>query len=181
MSLLNTPEDLVEVTATIVVKFPDFEEDTLDGILIAQIDTREDGLNGGDTSFQPGDNIGFLVYKNSKIVNLKLLSSTGNIVTIVSSGIRSITEDISFAHKDTASVSFPITGGITPEWVGFDRGPVNIENDRDLVLSNGVTTGILRVTYNTTFTGYSLQNTPSQLLGKPEYPVLITVVGEIIE
>jgi hypothetical protein len=181
MVALLPEKALPQVTATILIKFPEFVEETLDGILIAQIDTREDGLNLGDVSFQPGDNIGFLVYKNSKIVNLKLLSSVGNIVTIVSSGVRTVTEDVSFIHKDTASVQFPISGGITPEWVGFDRGPVNIQNDRDLVLANGVTTGILRVTYDTIFTGYSLQNTPSQLLGSPEYPVLITVVGEIIE
>lgn len=172
---------MTEVTATIVVKFPDFVEDTFDGILIAQIDTRDTGLNSGDVSFQPGDDIGFLVYKNAKVVNLKLLSSTGNIVIISVGQIRSVTEDISFAHKDTSSVSFPITGGITEEWIGFNRGPVNIENDRNLVLLDGVSTGILRVTYNTTFDEYSLDNTPSQLLGKPEYPVLITVVGELIE
>lgn len=170
-----------EVTATIVIKFPDFVEDTLEGILIAQIDTRDDGLNSGDTAFQPGDNIGFLVYKNSKVVNLKLLPSTGNIVIISIAQVRSITEDISFAHKDTASVSFPISEGITEEWVGFNRGPVNIENDRDLVLSDGVSTGILRVTYDTVFDAYSLQGTPSQLLGKSEYPVLVTVVGDLIE
>lgn len=172
---------MTEVTATIVVKFPDFVEDTLDGILIAQIDSREDGLNDGDVSFQPGDNIGFLVYVNSQVVNLKLLSSTGNIVIISIGELRSVTEDIPFVHKDSASVSFPIFGGITEEWIGFDRGPVNIENDRDLVLSNGISTGILRVTYDTKFDAYSLEGTPSQLLGKPEYPVLITVVGELIE
>lgn len=172
---------MTEVTATILVKFPDFVEDTLEGILIAQIDAREEGLNGGDVSFQAGDDIGFLVYKNAKVVNLNLLTSVGEIVIISVGNTRSVTEDLSFINKDVASVGFPITGGITEEWVGHNRGSVNIENDRDIVLADGITTGILRVTYNTQFDSYKLQGTPSQLLGEPTYPVLITVVGELIE
>lgn len=171
---------MTEVTTTLVVEFGELVEESLDGILVAEFDDREDGLNGGDTSFEPGDSIGFLVYKNNKISLLNTFTSTGN-VGIVEVGSRQIIDIINFANTDTATLSKPATGGIVAEWMGHDRGPVDLTDQSNLTLLNGVNTGVLQVTYQAAYTGYRVTGIPSLILGKPEFRVLIAIVGTLVE
>ena len=45
------------VVATLNVNFSEDAESSKSGVLKLEIDDRENGLNGGDTSFQPGDTV----------------------------------------------------------------------------------------------------------------------------
>ena len=68
------------LATTIVVQFTDdITKGERTGLIQAEIDSRADGLNNGDTSFEPGDIVFFLVYMNSMTEIDQIISSGGSI------------------------------------------------------------------------------------------------------
>lgn len=168
-----------EITATLVVTFPG-EGDaaaSVGGQLVAKIDDRFLGLNGGKTSFVVGDAVGFLVYKGSTIGGLTIRSSVGNILNVASSTTEQIIETLVFSNSDSVSPSFPVFGGLGKRWLGRSGGGLALQSDGTLKTGAKVT-AVVEVTYNTRFSSHLLSNITNST-GKSEFPVVISIVGTI--
>lgn len=118
--------ELQVITASQIITFDDVSDEDR-GILIVEVDSREDGLNAGKTSFQPGDSVGLLLYRSP---NVRLIA--GPIITagaIAPEGTH-ITEHsgfLPFAGEVSSNMSHPIC---TPslEWIGEDLGPFEVRD-----------------------------------------------------
>jgi len=147
----------------------------------AEFDSRtagEGGLNNGDTSFSPGDNLGFLLYRSSNINDAATIitPSLGSIISL-NNGSRAITEFIKFTNTKEVAPQYPIAGNFTYTWMGNNLGAVSQVNDRKLTIpADGV--GVAKITYTTTFKQYKLTNT--KIPGEDEYDVLIYIAGETV-
>ncbi len=162
------------VTTTLVVSLKSDAEES--SIFSAEVDDRETGLNAGDTSFAPGDAIGYLVYMSSNVdpATLSQIASKGSI-TAAGTGTKSVTEFIQFANEREATPQYPIYGGFTYAWMGNNLGALTMVNDRALsIAAAGV--GVAKVTYNTFYRSFLLSST--LIPGEPEYEILIYIAAQ---
>ena len=101
------------VTASVTIGFA--TADSGSAIFSAEVDSRDTGLNGGKTSFAPGDPVWMLLYKSSYVT---MGPPGGGTPVIWSSGAvaqgapvtHEVEEDISVAYDTGFSTSKPITG-----------------------------------------------------------------------
>jgi hypothetical protein len=163
---------MAEVTATLVVQFRNESA----GVLQAEIDARPDGYNNGRTSFVPGDSPAFLIYKSTNVTILAEEVSAGNIATL-QGGLVSVTDFLTFANADEASLSKPIHSGAVYKWLGNNLGAPTIVGDTKVRLTTkGV--GILKLTYNAQFLARQFAGLPTVLNGETEYQVIAVITGE---
>lgn len=166
------------VTTSIVVQFSTGSED---GVLTVEVDDRDaaqGGLNGGKTSFVPGDTVFLLLYKSSNVTLQAALASIGSLsagqqVTI------SKTEDVTFAGETEASVRYPVLpGSLSYQWIGASLGAVSVISENKVRIpappANSYPVGIARVTYDTRATAYRLQHSDP---GLSEYGIVAFFAG----
>lgn len=177
------PAEVRIVTASQIVSFD--RDDAVDrGILRLEVDARADGLNGGKTSFSPGDSVGLLLYRSPNITLLH-----GPIVTygaITPEGMHEIEQSgfLAYAGDTNQAMSYPICN---PEvgWIGNDLGPVSVvhcttvelddppdwnPSDPDVPLADKI--GILRYRGISVAAGYRLTGT---LIPDEEVPYQIGI------
>lgn len=122
-------------TASLTVNFSIGTNADTDSHLSAEVDNREDGLNCGNTNFEPGDPVWWLLYKGPQIGNLSITSSmgtnTGGLKPVQDIIINDPPNDpvdseyLTFTDEDLkATVKYPIkTGSYTGgRWIG--NGPL---------------------------------------------------------
>jgi hypothetical protein len=158
------------VTTSIVVQFG--TEGDAAYHLSAEIDSREDGYNGGETSFIGGDSPVFLVYKSDEL-SLSFVSSTGGVQNHASGTIEQ-QEWLIFADEKTKSLSKPPTGSVTLEHFAGTTGGTVVGSDVTLP-AKGV--AVYRATYDAKFLAYKMTNIPTTLKGESAFPVVIVVTG----
>jgi hypothetical protein len=162
------------ITTSIVV---DFNLGDTSGILTAEIDDREDGLNKGNTSFLPGQAAGFLVYKTSNVAYETPVISAGSLQSVGSGTRQVVNEFLTFAGSTRASTKYPVTGGLSMSWVGASGGVTGLLDENNIVIISGEkAVGVLKVSYTTSFDKYVLQS-PVTLSGLKEFPIVIFVSG----
>lgn len=159
---------MAAVTTTIVVQF---NSDT--GGLSAEIDSRPTGLNGGKTSFAPGDTAFFLVFPTGDAVIDQVVASAGG-VSSAGAGTYPVREVLTFANSREASLSKSYAGGGTVQWFGNNLGTITFNGSKATVPVAGV--GVALVTYNASYTAYGL-NAPSQINGLTNFEILVVVIG----
>jgi hypothetical protein len=171
------------IVATLNVSFSEDTEGT-QGVLKLEIDDREDGLNNGDTSFSPGDDAYYFLFKDSNVTVLEHEVTAGG-KSAQGSGTKSIDETITFSNSDTGSLGYPPDGGVTLQWLGrsFEvRGTEIFPNTSlpevtrsELKMSNGKkVVGLLNCVYESTGDLYKLSNVP-----KDFDEVLIFAIGTV--
>ena len=135
------------VTTSIVINF----EAKTGHILKAEIDDRvasDGGYNNGSTSFTPGDNPVFLLYKSSNVTVTAKIVSEGTLATLSNPVIKKI-EQLQFANANSAELSYPYVSGFTvlrkspriADGAAINNGTVKLPS---------AGTGILEVEYFTT-------------------------------
>ncbi len=161
------------VTTSLVVQF---DATNSSGKLAAEIDSRPAGYNNGKTSFAPGDQPAFLIFKSADVTIDSVVPSAGAIADLVG-GTITVEEMIEFADTDTASLSKACDSGITTsKWLGTSLGAVTLVGDSQLVAAvKGV--GVLKVTYQARFVAKRLVSVPAVLNGETTYEVLIVITG----
>jgi hypothetical protein len=172
------------VVATLNVNF---SEDTTatEGVLKMEIDDREDGLNAGDTSFSPGDNVGFFLYKDSNVTVEYGPASTSGGITASGSASKDVDEYITFSNSDSGSLGYPPSGSVSLEWQGRCLKIVGTEVTQtttlpertrsNLKMADGSSVaGVLRAQYSTTGSLYTLRAVPEDIT-----EVLIIAIGSI--
>lgn len=110
------------VTATLNVSFEADEGDKTGAGIKLEIDDREDGLNGGETSFKPGDTAYFFMFVDTDKINLITTTpkTTAGGVSAASPATDTIEvdENISFSGSEDAQLGYTPKGTVTLEWVG---------------------------------------------------------------
>ena len=88
--------------ATIRVQFGNPDGSGSDGHLSAEVDTRPDGLNGGRSSFSPGETAYILVYKSDNVSITDTICSAGSLSS-QGTAVVSVTEEIMFEDAEVAA------------------------------------------------------------------------------
>ena len=104
------------------------------GILIIEVDGREDGFNKGKTSgFFPGQSVGLLLYKGPKIITKAVNSSSGR-VSFGGSVLVEQEETLTFSSPDnlTNSLKYPLNSILERRWLGNELGAVEVKDDNSL-------------------------------------------------
>lgn len=163
---------MADVKTTIVVQFS--QQNAGGGSqLTAEIDSREEGLNAGKTSFAPGDSASFLIFKTPNVTIDSVQASAGGL-TPLGNGLYAVDEFLNFADEAEASLSKPYYSGAAFTWYGANLGTITFLDGRARIATPGV--GVARVTYNAQYTAYSL-NSPPTLAGSNNFPILVVVKG----
>lgn len=159
------------VTTSLVVQFTQGQQS---GQLSAEVDSREDGLNLGKTSFLPGDAANFLVFKSDDVVLDSLLASAGSI-SYVGAGFYVVEDEwVQFADTNEASVQKPITDSFVYQWYGNSLGTVEVKGGKLVSQIKGV--GMLKVSYRSAYVAYRL-GSPATINGESDFQILVMVKG----
>ena len=144
--------------------------------LSAEIDRRENGLNGGKTSFAPGDTVHFLVYKSSNVTLENPVASAGSVAFTGSTNVEQ-TQDLIFANSNEARLRVPPVGGVTStQWLGNNLGGITINGTQATAANKGV--GVARVTYTATATTGTITS-PGTLDGLNDFSIVVLIVGNV--
>jgi hypothetical protein len=161
--------------ATIRVQFGNSDGATA-GHLSAEIDTRPDGLNGGRTSFNPGETAYILVYKSDNVSITDTICSAGSL-SPQGSAVVSVTEELMFEDADTASLGKPARSGIAQSvWYGRSLGSLTLQSDKVTVKAAAKGVGVAKVTYDALAQVYALSS-PATLNGETDFSILAVIKG----
>lgn len=164
---------MASITASLVVQFGAGSSDR-DGHLSAEIDDRPTGLNGGDTSFSPGDTAWFLVFKSSGVTLGQLKSSAGTVSYSGSSINVTREEDVSFLDSNDANLQVPALSISSVTWMGTDLGAVSVNGTALKSTSKGV--AVARVQYVAQAWPGKLVS-PTELDGLDDFPIAVLITG----
>lgn len=160
------------IRATLTVNFQGASDATSgNGLLKWELDSTRDGnLNAGKTSFRPNATAYLLLFASDNVSLLNVDTDVGSLAggALVSFEVE---EDVAFSGSESASLSYPITGGISLSWAGrrFDangsRKSISVSTDGDFTLvASEPVIGRAAVTYTTSGRLYSLSGVPSSAL-----------------
>ena len=149
--------------------------------LSAEIDDRDNGRNGGDTDFQPGDTAYFLIFKSS---NISLSAPVASAGSVSYDGTESVEKEdfVTFANEPEGNLDVPASSIISKTWIGNDLGDTALENETTLKLTSppeGIYAGVLKVTYLAEATVGKLDSAPFAS-GNPtltDFEIVVVVVG----
>ena len=172
------------VVATLNVNFAE-DTSATEGVLKMEIDDRAEGLNKGDTSFSPGETVGFWLFKDSNVTVEAGPVATSGGITGAGTASKEIDEYITFSNSDTGSLGYPPSVGLTLEWQGHclkidgtEVTAISILPTRthsQLKIPNGIKVGgVLRARYTTTGSLYRLQSVPEDITD-----VVIFAIGSV--
>lgn len=167
------------ITTSLVVDFAPSAGDA-GSLLIAEVDAflaSEGGLNGGDTSFSPGDSPGYLLYFTADVTILTHLASLG-LITSLGTRVVNVTEFITFQDTNESSLSKPSIGAPAIIWVGNNLGATTMNANRTKVIAATKGVAVAQAVYTATAHQFRLNNIPTVVSGLTEYEVLIFIAGE---
>ena len=165
---------MANVTTSLVVQFGS-DTDAASYTLTAELDSRPDGLNGGNTSFVGGDSPFFLVYKSDDLA-LSFITTQGG---IRSSGTvtTEVTQWVTFTNSKSVRLSKPPLGSVSLEHFGGDTG-ANVVGE-DVVLSEpGV--AVYKATYDSKAYAYQMTNIPTTINGETSFQVVVVITGTAV-
>lgn len=165
-----------KVTTSLVVDFG--QTGDAKGVLKAEIDDRPTGLNGGETSFTPGQTVGYMVAKSSNVAINAHIASYGS---PVAAGSYSFTHEeiVIFTGENTTSPEYPILSGFTYAWLGKNPGALTA-TESEITLSKAAgeqySVGVAKISYSTTVDLYTLAS-PTSLGGVQEFSIVVFLSG----
>lgn len=160
------------VTTSIVVQFSS-SAGLSSSTLSAELDSRPDGLNGGKTSFLPGDTAAFLVFKGPAVV-IDTVTPSAGAVALIGEGLFEVEEWLTFANAKEANTTKLVFSDFSYQWFGNSLGSVTVEGSVVTAASSGV--GMLQVKYKAKYVAYRL-TAPSLLAGKTTFQIVVVVSG----
>jgi len=161
-------------STTVVVNFGGAASDTLS----AEVDDRATGLNGGQTSFDPGDTVYYLLY-HSPTVRVSTITASAGSVQRVSPGVVVKEVDVQFENKATAALSVPATGIVSVTWLGRSLGALTLSEDGVTLRAQTAGVAVARLKVNTQPVAFGLAS-PVTLGGYTDFPILVMVTGELV-
>lgn len=147
--------------------------------LSAEIDDRPDGLNGGKTSFKPGDTAWFLVYKSTNVNIASVDSSAGTLSSGQAvTGISKV-QDVTFSDSNEGSLQVPATSISATKWLGRSLGVPSLQGNMSSVSVPSKGVAVAKITYLCDATAYSITS-PATLEGETSFTIAILVLGELV-
>lgn len=146
--------------------------------LSAQIDTREDGLNNGKSSFSPGEMVAFLVFEGPGVTHDYPVCSAGSVALFDWQGEGLLEEhDVMFQNNDSVTVGKPIAELLNVTWVGRSLGDLTLQDDKLTLRATNEGVAVARIEYRTvTPKAYVLQS-PQTIAGLSDYAILVYIEG----
>lgn len=144
----------------------------------AEVDDRDaadGGLNGGVTSFSPGDPVAILVYHSANINVDSVTASAGSAsiggsVTVTKKDVECI-----FENTKTASISIPAQSISNQRWIGQSLGTASLTADKQNVQVGNKGLGVLMLDVTTTANVVNLTNT--LVPGFDNFSIVVFVTG----
>lgn len=163
--------------ATIKIQFgTDAATDSSSGYVSAEIDSREDGLNAGKTSFAPGDSVYILVYLSSDVKITGADCSAGTVSATGSTTV-TLTQELTFENIKTASLDIPASGPITTTtWFGRSLGSISVGADKTTCTASSAGVAVAEVTYTALAQIYRL-DAPGSVGGRTDYSILVLLTA----
>lgn len=157
------------------------------GLLKAEVDNRDVSVGGlnASTNFKPGDDVEWLLFKSKDVVVSEIISSHGS--NTYKEEVSYLVEDYLTVSGDTSvSLPYPFASDWSAEWIG--DGGIKATIDAPAEGASAVTfsgsdanfkkygaIGVLKVSYLSTASHYTLAHTP--IAGIPEYSIVVFVAG----
>jgi len=182
------------VTATLTVGFNRDTAAISEG-MTAMVDDRPDGLNGGKTSFEPGDEVGILLFVPSTITYLGFVTSADgspgfSMAPATPATAQYVVENemAAFIDEKEASVQKPIDSAFTKTWMGVNLGELVKKADTVLALSSPPVkpdampanefhyAGIATIGYTSEAMTFMMQS-PDTLGGETEFDIQVIFFG----
>lgn len=171
------------VVATLNVSFD--SSSTTNGTLKLELDDRVDGLNGGETSFGPGEDAFYFIFKDSDVTVVEHIATAGGI-SDSGNGTKTINENVTFTNSDTGSLGYPPANTVSLSWMGrsYEVIGTQVKQNKELPeitrselkMANGKKViGILKCQYDTTGSLHKLSGVPKDF--KESMIVAIGTVG----
>lgn len=178
------------VTASLTVSFSETETSG-DGYLSWEVDDREDGLNGGDTSFAPGDDAYLLLFKESNVTLDETFTSGGTLSLSGGDQTYEFRDDkaeyITVTNSSTANLSKPANlGAPSLSWLGKNKkinskGKTKLEMKKtdsgtsEVIIDLGTEmVGVIKAEYDSRAAGYKLSGVPN------DFPMAVVfAIGKI--
>lgn len=162
--------------ATITVKFGNTNGGgDASGHLSAEIDTRPTGLNGGNSSFDPGTNVAILIYKTDNVTITQTDCSAGSLAMDGQETV-TITEDVTFMDEQETSLPVPATSTPGIEWFGRSLGAIALKSDKITLRAESKGVAVGRVTYQATASVLRLQS-PASINGSTDFSIAVLIAG----
>jgi len=162
--------------ATIRVQFGNPDGSGANGYLSAEVDTRANGLNGGRSSFSPGETAYILVYKSDNVRITETICSAGSL-TAQGTALVSVTEEIMFEDADSATLGKPARSSLAQSvWFGRSLGALTLQSDKVTVKAQAKGVAVASVTYDALAQVYALAS-PATLNRQTDFSILALIKG----
>lgn len=161
--------------ATIRVQFGNPDGSGAEGHLSAEVDSRPDGMNGGRSSFSPGETVYLLVYKTDNVNITDTICSAGSLSSNGTANV-TVTEEVMFEDSDTATLPKPASGAVSSVWQGRSLGSLTLQSDKLTVKAGAKGVAVAKVTYIAQAQVYALSS-PSSINGETDFSILALIKG----
>lgn len=164
--------------ATIRVQFgsPDGAGGAAGAHLSAEVDTRPEGLNGGRSSFSPGETAYILVYKSDNVSITDTICSAGSL-TAQGSAVVPVAEELMFEDSEIATLGKPARSGLSQSvWYGRSLGTLTLQSDKVTIRAASKGVAVAKVTYDALAVVYALTS-PATLNGETDFSILALIKG----
>ena len=173
------------IIQTLKINFESDEDDDDQGALKLELDSsRPNNLNNGKSTFRPGDNVNYLLFKTNEL-ELTEHDSTDGSIKSNGSGILKIgpTSEknrgyLEFSNTDEVTLPYPAKNGLTNyKWLGKKSlGTISVVDGGAKLKAAESGFAILQVTYDAPFSIYQLSGVS---LTVPQ--VMVWAIGEFPE
>lgn len=162
--------------ATIRVQFGNPDGSGAQGYLSAEVDTRANGLNGGRSSFSPGETAYILVYKSNNVNITETIVSAGSL-SAQGTAVVTVTEELMFEDSDTATLGKPARSAISQTtWFGRSLGGLTLQSDMVTVKASAKGVAVASVNYDALAQVYALKS-PASINGQTDFSILALIKG----
>ncbi|MBW7901274.1 MAG: hypothetical protein H3C26_07345 [Rhodocyclaceae bacterium] len=162
-------------SATIRVQFGNPDGTGAEGHLSAEVDTREDGLNEGRQSFEPGASVAILVYRSDNVTVSRVDCSAGSIRAGGQTTV-SLEEDVTFGDESEATLRVPALTAPGVRWFGRSLGALVLQADRMTLRAAEKGVAVARVTYQARADVYRLKS-PASIDGETDFSIVVFIGG----
>lgn len=165
--------------ATIRVQFGNAEGGDASAHLSAEIDTRPDGLNGGRSTFNPGETVYLLIYSSDNVRITDTVCSAGSLSAHSRTTV-SVEQELLFEDSDSASLNKPARASLQAvTWYGRALGELTLHSDKSTVRAALRGVGVAKVRYEASAQVYALHS-PASLNGETDFSILAIIKGQAV-
>jgi len=162
---------MAQVTTSVTVSFGSgASSDSGQNAFSAEIDSREDGYNKGNTNFYPNDTVYILLYKGPNVGSVTQATSSGSVSQYTTATVEK-KETFSMSNSRELRTSVPVAGNFSVTWYGTTQ--TLTQQGENLYVTATPITACGEVTYDAVAQVYALSGV--------SYPqAVVSFTGELL-